>query len=360
MNQRHGTQRERPAATNEGKRMNKKMSDGSNSVAQLHGLAKKIHDEHSAPRAAMATGLEHAIKAGKFLQEAKSIVEHGEWLPWLKKNCAFSERTAQCYMRTARECPKLDQEKAQRVADLSFREALKAIASDSSALAKIQDDDQGALIEKAERGELNIRRTSKMLAAQQKNRETMDFREDIRPPDPKGRKVQIEVRADDKIIRVTIGPNEAGLKLSDRVAALEMSDHYAIMRADIEEGHARAQELRAEADQIEARAKADIGLMQAKIRYELLEKHEPAYTHAETIDYQVLDDGLYERLVSKEEIKTPEAMAEFLTSGRGGGQIEESERGYWGDFKLQPYTATKMMPTSNMNGWTRIGAPGEA
>ena len=72
--------------------MKTEMSDRSNSVTQLHGLAKKIHAEHSASRAAMATGFEHAIKAGKFLQEAKSIVEHGEWLPWLKKNCALSER----------------------------------------------------------------------------------------------------------------------------------------------------------------------------------------------------------------------------------------------------------------------------
>jgi hypothetical protein len=35
------------------------------------------------------------------LWAAKAKVRHGEWLPWLKKNFPFTQRTAQLYMRLA-------------------------------------------------------------------------------------------------------------------------------------------------------------------------------------------------------------------------------------------------------------------
>jgi hypothetical protein len=50
-------------------------------------------------------------------------------LPWLKANVKFSERTAQAYMRVAKRWPELET-KAQHVADLPYREALKCLADD--------------------------------------------------------------------------------------------------------------------------------------------------------------------------------------------------------------------------------------
>ena len=70
---------------------------------RLPALAANIAAEHQQAQASMQKGLEHALKAGELLVEAKKLVTHGKWLPWLEANCPFPERTAQLYMRVARE-----------------------------------------------------------------------------------------------------------------------------------------------------------------------------------------------------------------------------------------------------------------
>ena len=40
---------------------------------------------------------------GQRLIEAKAMLPHGEWLPWLTEQVEFSERTARNFMRLARE-----------------------------------------------------------------------------------------------------------------------------------------------------------------------------------------------------------------------------------------------------------------
>ncbi len=87
-------------------------------------LATRIRAEHEAAQSAMQSAVNHAIQAGKLLMEAKKSVPYGGWEAWVRDSCGFSERTAQGYMRLAR----LDPEEAQRVALLSLRHALKALA----------------------------------------------------------------------------------------------------------------------------------------------------------------------------------------------------------------------------------------
>lgn len=43
------------------------------------------------------------LSIGSCLNEAKAILTHGEWLPWLTEQVEFSERTAQRFMRLANE-----------------------------------------------------------------------------------------------------------------------------------------------------------------------------------------------------------------------------------------------------------------
>lgn len=45
------------------------------------------------------------LDIGHRLNEAKEMLPHGEWLPWLTERVEFTERTAQKYMRLAREWP---------------------------------------------------------------------------------------------------------------------------------------------------------------------------------------------------------------------------------------------------------------
>lgn len=59
------------------------------------------------------------VDIGLRLIEAKEMLPHGEWLPWLEERVCFSEKTAQNYMRVAREFPN-----PQLVADLGVRKAL--------------------------------------------------------------------------------------------------------------------------------------------------------------------------------------------------------------------------------------------
>jgi hypothetical protein len=50
-----------------------------------------------------SAGLEHYRRAGEMLIEAKDQIGHGGWGRWLTKNFDMSSRTAQDYMRWARE-----------------------------------------------------------------------------------------------------------------------------------------------------------------------------------------------------------------------------------------------------------------
>lgn len=54
-------------------------------------------------RAAVDEGKRSCILIGKLLEEAKSLVPHGEWGAWLKNNVDYSESTAQNLMRCYRE-----------------------------------------------------------------------------------------------------------------------------------------------------------------------------------------------------------------------------------------------------------------
>lgn len=71
----------------------------------LRSLAREIQDEHLMCEQAAESAVEHAIKCGELLIEAKTQVKHGEWLPWLEANAPEHygadswARQAQKYMR---------------------------------------------------------------------------------------------------------------------------------------------------------------------------------------------------------------------------------------------------------------------
>ncbi len=95
-------------------------------MAVLAGLARKINEEHAAAQDAQRESLDHAIAAGERLTEAKDVVAHGQWLPWIKENCLFAERTVQLYMRLAKHADDL-RSKSATVADLSLNEAARLV-----------------------------------------------------------------------------------------------------------------------------------------------------------------------------------------------------------------------------------------
>ena len=95
----------------------------------LGALAIEVNQAHEHVMNGLNSSVAHAVHAGTLLLQVKTRVRHGAWLGWLRCNCTFSERTGQMYMRMAQKLPNLDPSKAQRVADLALREAVKLLSA---------------------------------------------------------------------------------------------------------------------------------------------------------------------------------------------------------------------------------------
>lgn len=64
-------------------------------VRDIEAITSEILD-------AKRTGGEAILTIGRGLMEAKALLPHGEWLPWLEERVEFSEKVAQNFMRLAR------------------------------------------------------------------------------------------------------------------------------------------------------------------------------------------------------------------------------------------------------------------
>src|SRR5215813_15406355 len=67
----------------------------------LDDLALRIKSAHRDIHDAAKKIVQRAVDAGLALNEARSKIAYGDWLPWLKDNCGLSERTAYNYMLIA-------------------------------------------------------------------------------------------------------------------------------------------------------------------------------------------------------------------------------------------------------------------
>ena len=111
------------------------ITDTSRSTA-LQPLAARINAAHDNACASVRAGLDYARQAGDALIEVKQRLTHGAFLPWVAEHTNLGARTAQGYMRLAREWPRLvASEDAQRVADLPLRGALALLAERPAARA---------------------------------------------------------------------------------------------------------------------------------------------------------------------------------------------------------------------------------
>ena len=84
---------------------------------------------------AQRKGGEAILTIGRCLNEAKDMLPHGEWLPWLAEKVGYSEKTAQNFMRLAREFSN-----PQALADLGATKALKLLALPQEEREKFVED----------------------------------------------------------------------------------------------------------------------------------------------------------------------------------------------------------------------------
>ena len=70
--------------------------------SQLEGLTTLIRQECERSMEAARTSLDHALRAGEYLLQAKERISHGQWMSWLAEHCQLNQRVANNYMRLAR------------------------------------------------------------------------------------------------------------------------------------------------------------------------------------------------------------------------------------------------------------------
>src|SRR5688572_24644980 len=72
-------------------------------TAECSSLAERINAEHELAAGKAREAIEHARRAGEYLQQAKAAVGHGNWMSWLSTNCPhIHERKAERYMALAK------------------------------------------------------------------------------------------------------------------------------------------------------------------------------------------------------------------------------------------------------------------
>ena len=90
----------------------------------LERLAAKINAEHSAFCSGISNSVKHAIAAGELLIEAKGKVKHGEWLPWLAKNCSFMKTQAYLYISVAKNKAAVERQISGAAGNLNLNEVI--------------------------------------------------------------------------------------------------------------------------------------------------------------------------------------------------------------------------------------------
>jgi hypothetical protein len=94
--------------------------------SRLAEIAEEVKAEHGIIVKAPHKAYTHALKVGALLLEARALVKHGEWIPWVYKHCAFSDRMALHYMKIADNRALLES-KSETIFDLSISQALGVI-----------------------------------------------------------------------------------------------------------------------------------------------------------------------------------------------------------------------------------------
>jgi hypothetical protein len=104
------------------------VSQDSPAACNLENLATRVCSAHAAIGRAAHNLLEHAMAAGDALLLARKQIAHGQWEPWLKRNCDLSPRTAERYVQLAKARVELEANPS-RATDLSLAGALRLLGN---------------------------------------------------------------------------------------------------------------------------------------------------------------------------------------------------------------------------------------
>jgi Protein of unknown function (DUF3102) len=103
---------------------------------RLSELTEEVKQEIRRADESWRYAVGHAIRAGELLIEAKRLVKHGEWPPWLEASFSGSDRTARLYMRFA--------SNRQQIADMpTVRDAVAMLTEPTQ--SAVTEQQEGAL-----------------------------------------------------------------------------------------------------------------------------------------------------------------------------------------------------------------------
>jgi hypothetical protein len=113
------------------------------SITSLDALASQANENHQLAEATAGSALEYARRSGAALVEAKAMVKHGEWIPWVESNFRGNRFTAARYMRL------LNVSHETHLEASSIREALRMIAGEDEE-EEVHEEPQAELFDEPE------------------------------------------------------------------------------------------------------------------------------------------------------------------------------------------------------------------
>lgn len=199
------------------------------------------------------------IEIGRRLNEAKKMLSHGEWMPWLEQEVPFSDRHAQNYMKIYREYGAAQQglfgpeTNAKYISDLPISKALLLLSvpeSDRDAFAEEVDAEhisaeelKQAIREKEEAQrqlqtmEARLEDTQKALSAQfdaatELNRKLAEVREGLQEEAAHAEKNERELKArirelENRPVEVAVERDEAAIEEAVTAAKAKATQEYA-------------------------------------------------------------------------------------------------------------------------------------
>ena len=112
------------------------------------GLVVQINTAHRNAGISASQAINSAAECGRLLIEAKAIVPHGEWEPWLEAHTEVGSRQAQKYMRLAEHWTEIEAKCEEGSSLLGVDSALRLIAKPKPAPAAADEpaDDEPVVV----------------------------------------------------------------------------------------------------------------------------------------------------------------------------------------------------------------------
>ena len=174
------------------------------------------------------------LEIGRRLIEAKSQLQHGEWLPWLAEKVDFSEMTAQRFMKLAREC-----ENTPALLDLGATKALALLALPESEREEFVAEKHEVRGEEKTVQEMSTRELDEAIRARKQAEEEL--------AKAKKEKLDAEIRADNFAKEAEKARADAD---AAQASGKKMAEDMRVLKATLKDQKAQNEQRSAEADEL--------------------------------------------------------------------------------------------------------------